>query len=139
MVIRFLLDTSTVSERARPHPNPGVVEKLDSVAGEIAIAALTWHELLFGLELLGPSKRRTTLETYLQAVVLPTTPVLPFDAAAAGWHARERAHLVRRGQTPSFGDGQIAATAAVHKLVLVTRNTKDFAAYRGVQVENWFA
>ena len=138
-MIRFLLDTNTVSERARPHPNPAVVARLAAAAGEVAIAALSWHELLFGLELLGQSKRRATLEAYLHAVVHPAVPVLPFDAAAAGWHARERAHLVRRGLTPSFGDGQIAATAAVHKLVLVTRNTKDFAAYRGLQVEDWFA
>jgi predicted nucleic acid-binding protein len=34
-------------------------------------------------------------------------------------------------------DGQIAAVAHVHGLVLVTTNETHFRGFRGLQVENW--
>jgi tRNA(fMet)-specific endonuclease VapC len=46
--------------------------------------------------------------------------------------------LVSAGKTPPFVDGQIAAIAAVHGLVLVTRNVRDFLSFSGVRVESWF-
>jgi tRNA(fMet)-specific endonuclease VapC len=65
--------------------------------------------------------------------------VLPYDKIAASWHARERARLTRKGKTPSFTDGEIAAIAAVNGLVLVTRNTRDFASFSDIRVESWFS
>jgi tRNA(fMet)-specific endonuclease VapC len=46
--------------------------------------------------------------------------------------------LTRTGKTPPFFDGQIAAIAFVNELVLVTRNTADFAAFEELQLENWW-
>jgi predicted nucleic acid-binding protein len=40
---------------------------------------------------------------------------------------------------PPFADAQIAAIAATQKLVLVTRNTADFATFEGLEVRNWFS
>ena len=37
-----------------------------------------------------------------------------------------------------FVDGQIAATAQAHGLILVTRNVRDFELFAGLTVENWF-
>jgi tRNA(fMet)-specific endonuclease VapC len=34
-------------------------------------------------------------------------------------------------------DGQIAAIALVNNLVLVTRNSSDFARFAGLKVETW--
>jgi tRNA(fMet)-specific endonuclease VapC len=31
----------------------------------------------------------------------------------------------------------IGSTAIVHDLVLITRNTKDFAGLDGIELENW--
>jgi predicted nucleic acid-binding protein len=45
--------------------------------------------------------------------------------------------LEARGQRPPFADSQIAAIAATQKLVLVTRNTADFAPFEGLEVRNW--
>ena len=64
--------------------------------------------------------------------------MLPFDLAAAQWHGRERARLMSIGRPTPVVDGQIAAIAAVNGLILVTRNTDDFAVYAGIDVENWF-
>ena len=106
--------------------------------GRLAVASVVWHELHFGVERLPASRRRDYLASYLESVVRPTCEVLPYDAPAARWHARERSRLEAEGRTPSFADGQIAAIAAVNGCVLVTRNVADFSAYEGLAVENWF-
>lgn len=136
--MRFLLDTNVISEVARPTPDPQVVARLAGAEGDAAVAAVTWHELLYGVERLGPSRRRDGLEAFVQA--LPTRyPVLPYDERAADWHARERARLERLGLQRSFADGQIAATAATHGLLLVTRNPRDFEHFSGVGIETWWS
>lgn len=64
-------------------------------------------------------------------------PILPYDEAAATWHGEERARLESLGTPPPFVDGQIAAIAHVHGLVLVTTNDGDFARFKSLRVENW--
>jgi len=71
-------------------------------------------------------------------VLAPTLQALAYDEPAARWHAAERARLVAAGRTPAFVDGQIAASAAVHGLVLVTANVGDFAMFDSLDVENGF-
>jgi predicted nucleic acid-binding protein len=50
----------------------------------------------------------------------------------------ERARLGKRGITPAYRDAQIAAVAATHRLIVVTRNVGDFRSFSGVRVQNWF-
>ena len=64
-------------------------------------------------------------------------PMINYDRAAAEWHARERARLVARGQTPPILDGQIAAIAAVNRLVVVTFNLDHFNRFEGLRIESW--
>lgn len=137
VVQRYLLDSNVLSEPVRPAPESAVVERLLTSLDESATAAPVLHELEFGILRLAPSRRRTILEKYLEQV-LGKLEVLPYDSSAARWHARERARLGKRGKAPSFADGQIAAIALTHGLVLVTRNVRDFAGFHGLRVENWF-
>ncbi len=65
------------------------------------------------------------MERYLDEVVLTTMPILNYDRVAAEWHAGERARLAARRETPPFVNGQIAAIAHVHELILVTFNDSD--------------
>ena len=104
---------------------------------EAAIPSLVWHELLFGCLRLPKSRRREAIESYLDEVVSQSFPILNYDRAAAEWHAGERARLGASGQTRPFIDGQIAAIAVVNELTLVTSNTADFRAFRGVRVQRW--
>ena len=136
---RYLLDTNTVSEPARKRPDPNVLAGLEAHAGETAIAAVVWHELVYGLERMPPGRRRDYVAGYLLDVVRPTHPVLPFDAAAAEWLARERARLDARDTPRPLVDGMVAATAATRGLVLSTRDTDDVAGYDGLHVEDWFS
>jgi tRNA(fMet)-specific endonuclease VapC len=135
--LKYLLDTNIVSEPLRPAPRHGVVRKLRRHEEEIAIPSVVWHELRFGMERLPPSRRQLAIERYLDEVVLTTMPILDYDRAAAEWHAGERARLAARGETPPFADGQIAAIAHVHELILVSFNDSDFKRFQGVRVLSW--
>ncbi len=138
-MIRYLLDTNIVSEPTRKEPDERVMERYAAHAGEMAIPSVVWHELVYGTRRLPEGKKRTYLEGYLRQVVAPTLPVLPYDEEAAAWHGRERARLESVGKPRPFSDGLIAAIAATRPLVLVTRNTKHFAPFDGLDIENWFA
>jgi len=135
--MRYLLDTNILSESARPRPQAGVVERIQRHLGECAISAVTWHELLYGMERLPGSARQAQIRSFIEQVA-SLFPVLPYDRAAAAWHAAERARLAGDGHVAPWADGQIAATAAALKLVLVTRNVRDYAPFTGLVIENWF-
>ena len=84
-------------------------------------------------------RRRDALGAFLDEVVKPTLPILPYDERAAEWHAEERARLERVGRTLPFVDGQIAAIAVTNGIALVTGNTADFETFKGLTVLNWIA
>lgn len=137
-MIRYLLDSNIVSEPALQRPDALVQIRYQTHAHEVAVPSVVWYEFLYGLERLAPGRERDFLARYLLHVVRPTMPVLPFDIAAAEWLARERACLEALGQPRPAVDGMIAAIAATRGLILVTRNTHDFADFDGLHVENWF-
>jgi tRNA(fMet)-specific endonuclease VapC len=128
MSLRYLLDTNIISEPIRPTPNTNVLDRLIAAQSTMAIASIVWHETLLGCYRLPTSKRRQTIEDYLQNEVKTKLPILP----------RERARLIPIGLTPSYADGQIAAVAAVNQLILVTRNVSDYQNFDGLFIENWF-
>jgi len=136
-VIRYLLDTNVVSEPMKPKPRPGVLRKLRDHEDEIAIPAIVWHELRFGMARLPESRRRTAISWYLDHVVRSTMPILDYDDLAAELHAAERARLAARGDTPPFADGQIAAIALANDLTLVTFNAADFRRFEDLRIEIW--
>jgi tRNA(fMet)-specific endonuclease VapC len=137
MNLAYLLDTNIVSEPLRPRPNQHLLARLQQHQQELAIAAVVWHEMVYGYQRLPPSARREMISAYLHDVVAPSLPILPYDAQAAAWHAVERARLTGIGKTPTFVDGQIAAVAAVNNLTLVTANVADYTDFEGLRIENW--
>ena len=138
-MIRFLLDTSTVSVAMWKVPDPAVLAKLGEHGGECAISAQVWHELQYGVGRLARGKRRVTLKTFLREVVHPTLPILPYDERAAEWLADERVRLEKAGKQTPVVDGQIAAVAATNGIPVVTANLRDFSIFKGVAVQNWLS
>ncbi len=136
--ISYLLDSNILSEPARLKPDDTVLQRFAEHDGEYATAAIVWHELVYGCELLAASKRKTQLQSYLTMLLANGLMVLPFDQAAADWYAKERAELKRQGQTCAYADGEIAAIAATQQLILVTRNTQDFVSFQQLTLQNWF-
>lgn len=136
-MLRFLLDTNVLSEPLRSRPTPNVLEKLKQHEREICTTTIVWHELRYGAMRLPEGQRKIAIEKYLDDVVGVTLPLLPYDANAAAWHADERARLEKKGRTPPFVDGMVAAVAAVNGLVLVTNNLADFEGFEGLVLDNW--
>lgn len=118
-------------------PDPGVLANLSEYGGECAISAQVWHELRCGVGRLPRGKRRAVLEAFLNEVVYPTLPILPYDERAADWLANERIRLEKVGRQTSVADGQIAAVAASNGISVVTANVEDFAPFKGLVVRNW--
>ena len=138
MSLAYLLDTDAISEPIRLRPNAALLRRLRAHADKAAIGAPTWHEVLFGVRLMARGARRDGYEAYFFEEILRRFPILPYDSDAAALHADERARLRRAGRHLPFADGQIASIAMANDLVVVTRNTRDFAHFAGVRVENWW-
>ncbi|MEO1673262.1 MAG: PIN domain-containing protein, partial [Cyanobacteria bacterium J06631_2] len=69
---QYLIDTNILSEPLRLEPNHNVIARMKLNFAEIAIASITWHEILFGCYRLPPSKKRSRIEEYLRTLVLPS-------------------------------------------------------------------
>ncbi len=125
----FLLDTNVVSEWTKPHPNPGLIEWLAEVdEDEVFLSVVTFAELRHGIERLPAGRRRRQLDQWLRAEVPARFEgrIILVDGAIGDEWGRLTARHEARGRPIQAMDALIAATAQVHALTLVTRNTKDF-------------
>ena len=139
MKVVYLLDTNIVSELFRPAPDERVISAFRTYDGMMAIPAVVWHELLYGLARLPDGQRKRRIRAGIYDVVAPSLPVLPYTETAAALHADMRATAEAMGASLAYVDGMVAATARSNNLLLVTRNTAHFDCVPGLPVENWFA
>ncbi len=139
MGLMYLLDANILSEPVKKQPNQYVIAALSDHAGQYCTCATVWHELIYGIALLDPSKKKDSLRAYLESLTRGGLTILPYDERAARWFAHERARLSRVGITVPMADGEIASISAINNLTLVTRNVGDFKNYEGLALANWFA
>lgn len=135
-----LLDTNVVSEWTKPRPDPGVVAWLEEADEDrVFISVITLAELRHGIERIAAGRRRKRLDEWLRDE-LPLRfegRTLPVDGAVADAWGRLMARGEAAGRSISTMDGFIAATAAAHGLILVTRNVADFAGTVKAIVNPW--
>lgn len=130
----YLLDTNVLSAlRRRDRTDPNVAAWADSVdPAALYLSTITVLEIELGA--LALARRDTVqgniLRQWIDRKVLPAFAdrILPVDVAVA----RQCARLHVPDRRPER-DALIAATALVHRLIVVTRNQADFRPM-GVQV-----
>ncbi len=124
-----LLDTNVLSELMRPAPNPNVVQWLDGwPAAEIWISSITVAEIFLGIQLMADGRRKSNLLQTAETIFHEdfADRCLPFDALAARHYADIVTARKESGRPVTVEDAQIAAVAKSCRLLLATRNTKDF-------------
>lgn len=121
---RYLLDTNVISELRKPRPHPGVVAWLKGLREEqIFLSAVTLGELQLGIERLrrqDPAKAGE-IEVWVDELA-NSAQVLPMDTECF----RQWARLITGRSDTLMEDAMIAATALVHRLIVATRNERDF-------------
>ena len=105
------------------------------------VSVITLAEIQKGIELLAEGKRRGQLEQWLAQDLEAWFfgRVLLVDHAVAMRWASLVAQGSRTGRPSPTVDSLIAATALVHDLTIVTRNTKDFEGIGATTVNPWGA
>ena len=131
----YLLDTNIVSEFRKPRPHGTVTAWRRSIPShQLAIPAVVLAEAQAGAEITrkqDPAKA-AELESWIEGLMISYT-ILPADGAIF----REWARLMHGVSADHSADAMIAATARVLRLIVATRNVKDFKPFR-VEVFNPF-
>jgi predicted nucleic acid-binding protein len=117
---RILLDTSVLIDL-------DTVDLGEYATAPSALSAISVAELSYGLDVVDPVERLGRTRRLERA--LTAFEILPFDIAEARLYGTLAALVRQNGRNPRPRrlDLQIAATAGVHGLPLLTRNPADFA------------
>ena len=128
----YLLDTNVCVGLLKAQP--AITGKLTAVPpNALYLCAVVKAELYYGARASQHIARNlATLQTFFGPYVS-----LGFDDGCAERYGELRADLRRTGQLIGPNDTMIAATALVHKLTLVTHNTREFSRVPGLRLEDW--
>jgi predicted nucleic acid-binding protein len=135
--VNYLIDTNIISEvRKGERCDPNVAswyEKIEDAS--LYLSVLVIGEIRKGIERVRPkdNAKANAIENWLVAVYRAFDErILPIDRAVANEWGRLNANR----PLPVI-DGLLAATAKIHRMTLVTRNTADIADL-GVHILNPF-
>ena len=97
------------------------------------LSSVVKAELLYG------ARKSTRIAENLRVLerFFDTIASLPFDDRCAEEYGLLREELDRAGTPIGANDLLIAATARVHRAVLVTHNVREFSRVAELQLEDW--
>jgi predicted nucleic acid-binding protein len=132
----YLIDTNVISELRKTKPHGAVAAWFASVSKEaISIPAVVIGEIQAGVEKTRrlDAAKALEIEQWLEKILIFYT-VIPMDASIF----REWARLMATKSEILMRDAMIAATARDRRLIVATRNTRDFLQFN-VQLLDPFA
>lgn len=135
--MKYLLDTSVISELISSQPNPKVTAFVDSLDQEdIYISVITVGEIAKGIEKL-PTQRKQALKDWLYEDLLVRFDgqVISLDPHILIRWGELSAKVEEVGVEFPVIDALIAAIVSVHEMVLVTMYENDFKD-KGIEVIN---
>ncbi|PIU68039.1 MAG: twitching motility protein PilT [Armatimonadetes bacterium CG07_land_8_20_14_0_80_40_9] len=127
----ILLDTNVVI--AYLNGNKRISERIQTEIDRIGLSTLVAAELDYGAKASQNAKKN--LEKLYK--FLDIVQVIPFDLECAKSFGTIKSKLRSIGKPTGEVDALIAATAMVHKAVLVTANKKHYENIGGLKVEVW--
>jgi len=138
--VTWLLDTNVVSESIKPQPHPGVALWLSEVDEDtVYLSVVLLAEIRRGIELLPSGPRRARLTAWLDQDLIErfSSRILEVDRRVADVWGRLSASAKRQGTALSPMDAFFGATALVHGLTLVTRDTSAFEKLSVPVMDPW--
>jgi toxin FitB len=136
----YLIDTCCISELVKKKPNPNVVKWFaDQDELSMNLSVITFGELRKGIEKLPGSKKKKELNRWLNEDLSRRfkNRVLNITIDEVNKWGEILAAAEKDGKSLPAIDSLIAATAQVHDLSVVTRNTKDMEGSGAEVINPW--
>jgi tRNA(fMet)-specific endonuclease VapC len=131
--VKYLLDTNTLIYAQK---RQGLcLQRIEEHAPqELVVSVVSVQELSYGM---GKSTHPERMQAYL-AALKHLYAVLDYNTACAERAGHLRAQLELQGTPIGPYDLQIAASALVHGMTVVSRNTREFERVPGLLLEDWY-
>lgn len=136
----LVVDTPIISELMRPDPTPQVLDWFDAIpASDLYVTTITEAETRIGLAYMPDGARRRRFAASVDRLFegFFAGRILTFDRTATRILAEFAAIRRSIGRPLPFADGQIAAIARTHDMIVATRNVKDFDGLHVQLVNPW--
>lgn len=138
--MKYLLDTSVISELIKMKPNPKVVQWIAKAEeSSLFMSVLTIGEIHKGIEKLPESRKKGKLHDWVRYDLEERfqNRILDFDLQTAVVWGRIQAHSELSGKAMPAIDGLIAATGLSYDLAVVTRNSTDIEMSGVTLINPW--
>jgi toxin FitB len=136
----IVLDTNVLSELMKSAPDGMVTDWVTTQsAANLFITSITQAEILHGVLLLPPGRRRDAIEAAADAMFEEDFAgrILPFSSGAARAYAEIAVARRQSGRPISQFDAQIAAIAKSAGASVATRNVADFTGCGITVLDPW--
>ena len=131
--MRYMLDTNICIFIIRQKSKKVLDRLLEHDPDDVCISAITYAELMHGVEKSQAVERNRAVLTQL----LSSIEIMDFDDKAAEEYGMIRADLERKGYPIGPLDTMIAGHARSLGYTLVTNNTREFNRVENLSVEDW--
>jgi len=138
--MKCLIDTCVISELTKRSPDKNVASWISNQQEEnLFLSVLTIGELEKGIAKLKNDRRQQRLREWVDHALKDRFHgrVLPFDYEVASRWGLISGQAEAAGKPMPVIDAMIAATALLHGLTLITRNTQDVAPSNVPIVNPW--